>query len=211
MNEGLPLHRPTAPSAPIVLASASAARAALLRGAGVAAIAEPAGIDEAEIRSSLRAAGANAAAAAQTLAELKAQKVSGRHRGGLVLGADQILDCGGRWFDKPDSPARARADLLALRGRSHELHSCVVAVRDGARLWHRGERATLAMRPFSDVFLDSYLSGAGPAVLDSVGAYQLEGLGAQLFSRIEGDYFAILGLPLLPLLEFLRAQGALEA
>jgi len=211
MTEALSERRHAAPSAAIVLASASAARAALLRAAGVAAIAEPATVDEAEIRVSLRAAGADAAAAATTLAELKAQKVSSRHPGGLVIGADQILDCGGRWFDKPESLARARDDLLALRGRSHDLHSAVVAVCDGARLWHQSERATLTMRPFSDAFLDAYLNAAGPAALVSVGAYQLEGVGAQLFSRIQGDYFAILGLPLLPLLEFLRARGALAA
>ncbi|MEX2009589.1 MAG: Maf family protein, partial [Dongiaceae bacterium] len=140
MTEVLPDRRP---AAAIVLASGSAARAALLRGAGVFAVAEAATIDEAEIKISLRAAGADAAAAAATLAELKAQKVSSRHPGDLVIGADQILDCGGRWFDKPENPAQARDDLRALRGRSHDLHSCVVAVCDGARLWHRSERATL--------------------------------------------------------------------
>lgn len=194
----------------VVLASASATRFALLRAAGVPVVVEPASIDEAEVKNSLRAAGAGASAAAEALAELKAQKISRRRLGAIVLGADQILECDGSWFDKPVDPSDARRQLVALRGRSHELIASVVAVRDGIRLWHRTELARLTMRLFSDAFLDEYLGAASADVLRSVGAYQIEGLGAQLFAHIEGDYSTILGLPLLPVLEFLRNQGALN-
>ncbi len=194
----------------LILASASAARLSLLRAAGVAVESEPAAIDEDELKTSLRAAGATVTAAADALAELKAQKVSRRHPGALVLGADQMLECDGRWFEKPLDRAAARAQLLALRGRAHRLVSSAVAVRDGARLWHRTEEAVLTMRPFSDAFLEAFLAAAGPGILQSVGAYRLEGSGAQIFAQIRGDYFAILGLPLLPLLDFLRAQGLLR-
>ena len=118
-----------------------------------------------------------------------------------------MLVCDGAWFDKPETPAQARAQLVALRGRRHELVSAVAVVRDGERLWHHVERPALTMRSFSDGFLDDYIAQEGEALLGSVGAYRLEEAGIQLFARIEGDYFAILGLPLLPLLEFLRGHG----
>jgi nucleoside triphosphate pyrophosphatase len=188
----------------IVLASGSATRARLLRAAGIAFATDVPAIDEAEVKHSLKAAGAAPAAIAETLTELKAQRISRRHPGALVLGADQVLDCAGEVYDKPADLAAARQQLLALRGRKHELISAVVVLRDGARIWHHAGRAGLTMRDFSDDFLDRYLADAGAAVLSSVGAYQLEGPGAQLFQRIEGDYFTILGLPLLPLLDFLR-------
>ena len=172
----------------VVLASVSRARAALLSGAGVDFTIDPAAVDEAAVRAALRSDGVEAAAAAAALAELKATQVSQRHRDVLVIGADQILECDGAWFDKPVDMNQARADLLALRGRAHLQHSVVCVVRNGALLWH-------------------HLAAAGDSVLDSAGAYQLEGLGAQLFAEIEGDYFAILGLPLLPLLDFLRQHG----
>ncbi|HLI10182.1 MAG TPA: nucleoside triphosphate pyrophosphatase [Alphaproteobacteria bacterium] len=193
----------------VVLASASRTRASLLSHAGVPCIADPAGIDEDEIKRSLRGDGASAARAAEALAELKALKVSSRHGGALVIGADQMLECDGTWFDKPADRAQARAQLSALRGRRHRLVAAVVAMRDGIRLWHHIDHADLSMRHFSDAFLDAYLDRAGDSVCASVGAYQLEGLGAQLFSSIEGDHFTILGLPLLPLLDFLRAQKVL--
>lgn len=195
----------------LVLASASLARRSLLRAAGIAVEAQPAGVDEAEVKASLRSEGATAEAAAEALAEIKAQRVSRRRAGALVLGADQILECEGRWFDKPADRTSARAQLLALRGRTHRLVSSAVAVRDGMRLWHHTAEAALTMRPFTDDFLDLYLETAGPDALLSVGAYQIEGLGIQLFSRIRGDYFVILGLPLLPLLDFLRRQGVVGA
>ena len=202
-----PLAGPRAAQTPLILASGSSVRARLLSEAGVAFRREVAAVDEAEIKTTLKAEGANATMAAETLAELKAQRVSRRHPEALVIGADQILDCDGTWFDKPADAAAARATLLALRGRSHLLLSSVAVVRGGERLWHRNERAALLMREFSDAFLDAYLAAAGETALQSVGAYQLEGLGAQLFARIDGDYFTILGLPLLPLLDFLRNHG----
>ena len=196
---------PEAP--PLVLASASASRAALLRQAGLTAATDPAQVDEAEVKTGLKAEGASASQIAETLAELKAQKISRRRPGALVVGADQMLDCGGVWFDKPVDLDQAAGHLRALSGKTHRLISAVCVVRDGARLWHHIDEARLIMRPLSEAFIADYLDAVGPAALTSVGAYQLEGLGAQLFTRVEGDYFTILGLPLLPLMDFLRNQG----
>ena len=193
----------------IVLASASQARLALLQGAGVDVIADPAAIDETEIKQALRAEGADIAEAAEALAELKAQRISTRHPGQLVLGADQMLVCDGEWLDKPEDLDAARRQLSMLRGKTHELISASVAVRDRNRVWHGVDRARLTMRPFSDAFLADYLGTVGDATLRSVGGYQLEGLGAQLFTRVDGDYFTILGLPLLPVLAYLRGAGLL--
>ena len=125
----------------------------------------------------------------------------------MVVGADSTLACNGRMFDKPPDLAAARKQLHTLRGQTHELFSSVVVARGGARLWHWSERARLTMRQMTDGFIDAYLARAGDGVLSSVGAYQLEGLGAHLFSRVDGDYFTILGLPLLPLLSFLAGHG----
>jgi septum formation protein len=200
-----------AAAAPVVLASASPARAALLRAAGIPVTIDAAAVDEAEVKASLRAAGAEPAAIAEALAELKAQRVARRHPGSLVIGADQVLECGGVLFDKPTDLADARRQLLALRGQQHRLVSAVVLVRDGHRLWHYVGRADLKMRDFSTTFLERYLQSAGGAALSSVGAYQLEGAGAQLFATVEGDYFTILGLPLLPLLDILREHGILPS
>ena len=192
---------------PLVLASASKARGELLRRAGIAFAIAPAAIDEEEIKAAFRAERQSAAECAIALAEAKASRVARRNPGSLVIGADQMLVCDGVWFDKPSDLAAARAQLLALRGRRHELASAVCVVRDGERLWHFVDRSILTMRDFSDEFLDHYLAAVGAAVLGAVGAYHLEGLGVQLFARIEGGYFAILGLPLLPLLDFLRGHG----
>jgi septum formation protein len=197
-------------AAGIVLASASSIRLQLLASAGVRVRAEAAGVDEAEVKRSLSAERAAAAQVAETLAEIKATRVARRHPGTLVVGADQVLVCGGALFDKPADVAQAAAQLRTLRGKRHELVSCAVVVRDGQRLWHHTDRAQLTMRPFSDSFLERYLAQVGDGATHAVGAYQLEGLGAQLFARIEGDYFTILGLPLLPLLDFLRAHRVLE-
>lgn len=191
----------------LILASASAARLALLRGAGLVLDAIPAPIDEEAAKESLRAEGADPETLASALAELKAAAVSTRHPGTLVIGGDQVLELEGRMFDKPANPAAARDQLLALRGRTHRLVSAAVLTRDGARLWHAVQSVRMTMRDFSTDFLDAYLEAAGDSVCGSVGAYRLEGIGAQLFERIEGDYFTVLGLPLLPLLEALRAQG----
>lgn len=194
----------------VVLASGSRFRAAMLEAAGVPITVEPPSVDEAAVKAAMRAQRADAAEAAEALAALKAQQISGRWPGALVIGADQMLECDGTWFDKPADRPQARKTLLQLRGRTHELVSAVCVVRDHLILWHHVARAGLTMRAFGDAFLDSYLARTGDAATDSVGAYQLEGLGIQLFSRIEGDHFTIIGLPLLPLLDFLRGHGVIE-
>ena len=194
---------------PLVLASASSARRAVMEAAGLRFEALAAAVDEAAIKESARAEGLEAEDAAMLLAEAKAQRVARRHPEALVIGADQMLVCDGEWFDKPADLEGARSHLRALRGRPHELVSAMVCWRGGQRIWQHLARPRLTMRPFSDEFLDAYLAAEGEAVLSSVGAYRLEGLGAQLFSRIEGEHAAILGLPLLPLLDFLRGHGVL--
>ncbi len=195
----------------VVLASASPARARLLAAAGVAAEVMPVPLDEAEIRASLGAEGASAATAAQALAELKAERCSARNPDAVVIGGDQILALDARWFAKPVNSAAARDQLRELRGRTHVLATAVAVARDGRAVWRHVDAAKMTMRDFTDAFLDAYLDAEGEGILGSVGAYCLEGRGAQLFSRVEGDYFAILGLPLLPLLAFLRQHGALAA
>lgn len=192
---------------PLILASASRVRARILREAGIPARVSAARVDESEVKNSLAAAGADAARAAETLAEMKAVRVSAKHPGALVIGADQILECEGSWFDKPRDMDQATAHLRALQGRRHTLWTGVCLVRDGTRIWHHGAAAHLTMRALGDDFIARYLAALGAAALDSVGAYQIEGLGAHLFARSEGDHFAILGLPLLPLLDMLRANG----
>jgi septum formation protein len=190
----------------LILASASPSRRVLLANAGLQFDIEPAGVDEEEMTRSLGSK-ASPQELASTLAEMKAVKISSRHPEAIVIGADSTLACNGRLFDKPPTIEAARRQLMALRGQTHELFSSVVAARGGARIWHWAERARLTMRPFNDAFVDTYLARAGTDVLSSVGAYQLEGLGAHLFTRVDGDYFTILGLPLLPLLSFLAGHG----
>lgn len=202
-------HLAPIPGAPaLVLASGSAIRAQILAQAGVAFAVDPAPIDEAALRDGLAAEGADSAQIAEALAEAKALAVARRHPGALILGCDQTLDCDGRRYDKPADRAEAKAQLRALAGKTHRLHAALVLVRDGRRIWHHIGRADLTMRRLSEEFLDRYLDHAGEDVMRSVGAYQLEGLGAQLFERIAGDHFTILGLPLLPLLAILREHGA---
>lgn len=182
----------------------------MLVAAGVSITVDGASLDEGAIKDSFRAEGHDAAACAIALAEAKAVRVAARHPDALVIGADQILDCAGTWFDKPRDAQEARAQLALLRGRQHTLVSAAAIVAEGAVIWHRTERAALTMRRFSDGFLDHYLAAMGASVTELVGGYALEGLGIQLFAKIDGDYFAILGLPLLPLLDFLRARGAIR-
>ena len=193
----------------IVLASQSAVRRRLLEAAGVAFEAVTAPVDERAIRAELLAARQSPASIAQHLATEKASAVSRRRPAAWVLGADQVLEFEGRLVSKSPSLDEAAVWLRRLRGRSHRLISGVALVRDKTTVWQHSDTATLTMRAFSDEFLDYYLARAGEAILGSVGCYHLEGLGVQLFDRIEGDYFTILGLPLLPVLAALRAQGAL--
>jgi septum formation protein len=193
----------------LILASASPTRAAMLKAAGVRFEQRPAAVDEALVKESLQAESVAPGDAALALAELKARRIADQAPGCLVLGADQILACEGQWFDKPQDLAEARAQLGALAGRRHELWTAAIAIRDGGRVWHEIAQARLWLRPCSDAFLDAYLAAVGEQALGSVGAYQIEGPGAQLFARIEGDRFAILGLPLIGLLECLRIQGML--
>ena len=195
---------------PVVLASQSQSRAALLAAAGVVFAKVGSGVDETALKQRLLAEGAGPRRIAEVLGEAKAVAVS-RAAAGLVIGADQTLDLDGVLFDKADTVAEARERLVALRGRTHQLHGGLVVAEAGEVVWRHTESSTLTMRDFSDAFLDAYLARHGQAVLSSVGCYHLEGAGAQLFERIEGDYFAILGLPLLPLLACLRERGALEA
>lgn len=194
-------------SAPeVVLASASRPRANLLQAANVPVSFEAATIDEASVKSSLRATGASAATVAETLAEMKAKQVSPKYPGALIIGADQMLECGQNWFDKPADLSHARAQLLALRGKTHELIASVCVVRDSETIWRHTEHAKMTMRKFSNSFLDNYIQIVGKRACEGVGAYQLENFGSQLFSAIDGDYFTIMGMPLLPLLEFLRGH-----
>lgn len=195
----------------LVLASASAARRAVLEAAGVPFEVRRAAIDEDAVKAGLKAERAPVEDVAVTLAEMKARRVARNLSDRLVVGADQMLACGGMWFDKPADLGHARAHLQALRGKTHELISAAVVVHQGNRLWHHVGRARLTMRPFSDGFIDRYLEAVGDKALESVGAYQLEGLGAQLFEKVEGDYFTVLGLPLLPLLDYLRVRKVLAS
>lgn len=195
---------------PLVLASQSATRVAILRNAGLAFDALPAAVDERAIEESLLAAGASPADAALALAEAKAVAVSALRSGAVVVGADQTLDAEGERWHKPGSRDEAREQLLALAGRTHHLHAAVVVVRDGIPTWRHLDSAALTMRRFGPAEVDAYLDRVGDRALSSVGAYQIEGPGIRLFERIAGDYFTILGLPLLPLLARLREEGVLD-
>lgn len=190
---------------PLVLASRSQVRQALLEAAGIPVEVRPADLDERGLE-----AGASAPdAVAALLARAKASAVARTNPGRLTLGADQTLALGGKRFTKPADRAAARAQLAALAGRTHELHSAIAFVQDGAVLFEHVGIARLTMRALSGDFLDRYLDVAGSSATASVGAYQLEGFGVQLFERIDGDYFTVLGLPLLAALDFMRRQGCL--
>jgi septum formation protein len=192
---------------PLVLASKSEARSRILRDAGIAVDIVPADLDERLIEQ--RVVTCNAGEIAALLAREKARTVADHLPGRLVLGADQILTLDGRRFSKPADRVAAGEQLKALRGRTHQLISAAALVRDGEVMFEHRDLATLTMRAFTDEFLDAYLTAMGPAVTMSVGVYQLERSGIQLFERIEGDHFVILGLPVLSVLAFLRNEGLL--
>jgi len=194
----------------LVLASASAVRARLLRAAGVPFEVRPADIDEETLRTSLQAQGAEAGDIAEALAQEKALAVSRGWPEKLVLGCDQILAFERELLAKPADLDKARAQLQRLRGKEHALLTACVLAKDGAPVWHAREQAILKMRPFSDEFLETYLAAQGTEVLGAVGCYHFEGAGAQLFESVKGDYFSILGLTLIPLLAALRDHGVLE-
>lgn len=192
----------------IILASASGARAAILASAGIRFHQQPSMLDEAEERKHF-AGGTPPLEVAITLARLKADKVLEMVPDAVIIGADQVLSIGNEILQKPQSQAEARLQLLKLRGRTHMLHSAATLVQKGYSASF-SDSATLTMRDFSDEFLDWYLDAAGEAVLTSVGAYHIEGLGIHLFSEVKGDYFTILGLPVVPILDELRRISVLE-
>ena len=200
---GLPENR-------LILASKSKARAAVLKAAGLEFVQVGSGVDEDALKDGLRAEGATVAKQADLLAETKALKVSISHQG-IVLGCDQMLDLDGVGLDKVSTREEAAETLRRLRGKTHILQGAIVACIEGAPVWRHLAQPRLRMRNFSDAFLERYLDEIGDAAFESVGCYQLEGLGSQLFDRIDGDYFSILGMPLLPLMGWLRDRGALQA
>ena len=191
----------------LLLASASPIRLTLLRNAGLSVSAQPARIDEDAVRASLAVDRAKARDVADTLAELKARKLADRNPTALVLGCDQVLEFDGQSWSKPADLPQARSQLQTLRGKSHHLHSALVLYHDAKPIWRHIGSAKLTMADHSDAYLDAYLSRNWPQVAGCVGAYQIEGEGIRLFSAVEGDYFTILGLPLLPLLAFLSLRG----
>lgn len=195
----------------LVLASSSEIRATLLRNAGLRPEIVPACLDEDAARAALEADGAGPRDLAESLAGMKARRVSGRERDALVLGCDQVLDLEGQVFAKPHDPVGARAQIRALSGRTHRLHSAAVVCRGGEPLWRHVGTARLTMRDVSDSYLDDYIARNWRSIRHSVGAYKLEEEGVRLFSHIEGDHFTILGLPLIELLTWLAVRGDIAA
>ena len=196
---------------PLILASGSKSRARILEAAGLAFIVEPPGLDEAVMRQAV--SGERSLSphdVAEVLARAKAEAVSDLARQAYVIGGDQVLALGETIFSKPDSMEAARRQLLDLSGKTHTLHTAVAVATNGETIWAETTIATLTMRKLSPEFIGRYLAAAGDEVLSSVGAYQLELLGVQLFEKIDGDYFSILGLPLIPLLDTLRREGVIE-
>jgi septum formation protein len=192
---------------PLVLASASATRRAMLSNAGLVCAWQDSGVDEGTLKARLQQSGAAPEAAALALATAKAEAVSSGMSGALVIGADQLLVSEGDWFDKPASLAEAEAQLMRLSGQTQRLVTAAVVVQDGAIRWQTVTAPEITLRPFDKAFARRYLAACGDRVLGSVGACQIEHYGAQLIAAIDGDLFSILGLPLLPLLAFLRQEG----
>lgn len=196
-------------SIPLILASGSHVRARLLADAGVSFEVKVSAVDEARAKENFPDP-SNGMALAQKLALLKAEAVAKNFPDHFVLGADQVLTCDGRQFDKAETRSQAAENLKFLRGKTHTLHSAVCIVKNGELIWPYNDAAHLTMRQFTDVFLTDYLDAAGDTILKSVGCYLLESTGTQLFDKIDGNYFTILGLPLLPVLDFIRLQGILK-
>jgi septum formation protein len=194
----------------IILASGSPFRRAMLENAGIAVQAVPADLDERALEAPLHDSGASPEDVALVLAEAKAVSVSEKHHGALVLGCDQTLSMGDEIFHKPTDMEGARRHLLALSGRTHHLNSAAVLARDGEVLWRHVGVASLTMRTLDPAFIGRHLARVGAKALQSVGAYQIEGEGIQLFEKIEGDHFTIIGLPLLAVLAELRRLGAID-
>ena len=197
---------------PLILASASKSRARILEAAGLAFIVEPPGLDETAMRQAVSGEGTlDPRDVAEVLARAKAEAVSDLAPQAYVIGGDQILALGKTMLSKPDSMEAARRQLLDLSGKTHTLHIAVALATNGDTVWAETTVATLTMRKLSPQYIGRYLAAAGDEVLSSVGAYQLESLGVQLFDKIDGDYFSILGLPLIPLLDTLRREGVIES
>jgi len=197
---------------PLILASASKSRARILEAAGLAFVVEPPGLDEQATREALGGEeGLGPHDLAEVLARAKAEAVSELAPQAYVIGGDQVLAQGEKIFTKPDDMEAARRQLLDLSGKQHTLHTAVAVATNGNTVWAETTTATLTMRTLSPEFIGRYLAAAGEEVLNSVGAYQIESFGAQLFERIEGDYFSILGLPLIPLLDTLRREAVIES
>ncbi|MBV6634106.1 MAG: Maf family protein [Alphaproteobacteria bacterium] len=200
---------------PLVLASGSASRRAMLEAVGVELIVQPAAVDEEEVKASCRAGGLNAMETAGALAETKAKRVAANYPDQYVLGCDQIMALSDgdkdRWFDKPADMDELADHLRAISGKVHTLETAAVLLHKGARIWHQVARPRLKVRPLSEAFITRYVEAAGPDLLNCVGGYQIEGLGPHLFQAVDGDEFSIRGLPLLPLLGFLRDRKLLPA
>lgn len=194
----------------VILASGSESRRSLLANAGVQAASIKPNVDEESAKAAFRAEGMRVSDQAMRLAELKAIKVSRNHEG-LVIGGDQMLNLDGEAMDKPASMDEAASHLRRFSGKTHRLETAIVIAENGEPVWRHLSTPKLTVRQLDETFIGRYLEAAGPDILKTVGAYQLEGLGAQLFSRIEGDYFSILGLPLLPLLDYLRVRGVIAS
>lgn len=197
---------------PFVLASTSASRRAMLDAAGVAHQAVSSGVDEEPVKAALVAAGAGPRDLADKLAELKAVKVSARRPGALVLGGDSVMALADdSLLDKPVSREEAATHLRRMSGGTHELWSAAVMAQDGAPVWRHVERARLTMRPLGEAFIEQYLDAEWPEISGCVGCFRIEALGVQLFNRIEGSHFTVLGMPLIAVLDYLRTRGALAS